>query len=397
MIVSILFFFHIPLISKHLKIRIYDHKDRGSYTRIVFEREGGFTYTSGDDKKSSRFTITLLKSIPKHAIQIDNRSKFIRKLDIRTDEQQCKVGIISASPFYLWREFVLNDPFRAVLDLKPGTRARPTPQKNNSPKVNEPESEIKKHNKKDNPEKNINPGKTNDRKQSSNKSDDPEVNKIDVICIDAGHGGENLGAVGRSLTEKEITLKISRELRKLIRQQLKMKVVMVRDSDVDISLNRRAEIANNNNADIFISIHVNSSHKREAKGPETFFVSLNATDKESYELAMKENESYKEIEKKVETDELKMILWNMAQADYIRESSKLAEKIQAELNILMNTRNRGVKQAPFRVLMRASMPAVLVEVGFISNLKEAKMMKKNAFYRDAAMSIFKGLKKYINK
>ena len=139
---------------------------------------------------------------------------------------------------------------------------------------------------------------------------------------------------------------------------------MTRDKDSEVSLNTRASIANNQQAQMFVSIHVNSSFRKSAYGSETFFVSLQATDPEALELAQKENQNQEDPGEAIQNDELKMILWNMAQTEYIRESSKLAEYIQNELNELLGTRNRGVKQAPFRVLMRTAMPAVLIETVF---------------------------------
>ena len=118
-------------------------------------------------------------------------------------------------------------------------------------------------------------------------------------------------------------------------------------------------------------------------------------DQEAYDLAQKENAAFDSINSTAENDDLKMILWNMAQTEFIRESSKLAEFIQGELNILLSTINRGVKQAPFRVLMRAAMPAVLVEIAFLSNATEEKRMKDNAFLGRVAQSIYLGISKYI--
>ena len=113
-------------------------------------------------------------------------------------------------------------------------------------------------------------------------------------------------------------------------------------------------------------------------------------------MARKENQSKENIGASIQNDELKMILWNMAQTEYIRESSRLAESVQYELNELLGTRNRGVKQAPFRVLMRAAMPAVLVEVAFISNSGEEKKLSDENFQDRVASAIFIGLSKFIS-
>ncbi|TFG79808.1 MAG: N-acetylmuramoyl-L-alanine amidase, partial [Chrysiogenales bacterium] len=219
---------------------------------------------------------------------------------------------------------------------------------------------------------------------------------IETICIDPGHGGEDLGAIGKSkLQEKNVTLQISLKLKKLIESRTGLRVLMTRNKDSEVSLNTRASIANNQLAQMFISIHANSSFRKSAYGSETYFVSLKATDQESLELAQKENRNLEDPGETIKNDELKMILWNMAQTEYIRESSKLAEYIQNELNELLDTRNRGVKQAPFRVLMRTAMPAVLIETAFISNSKEEKKLKSEEFLDKIAFAIYNGVSKFI--
>jgi N-acetylmuramoyl-L-alanine amidase len=171
---------------------------------------------------------------------------------------------------------------------------------------------------------------------------------------------------------------------------------MTRDIDSEVSLNTRASIANNQRAQMFVSIHANSSFRKSAYGSETFFVSLQATDPEALELAQKENQNQENPGETIQNDELKMILWNMAQTEHIRESSKLAEYIQNELNDLLGTRNRGVKQAPFRVLMRTAMPAVLVETAFISNPAEEKKLHDDEFLEKIAAAIDNGISKFIH-
>jgi N-acetylmuramoyl-L-alanine amidase len=186
--------------------------------------------------------------------------------------------------------------------------------------------------------------------------------------------------------------------------KLGLQVVMTRENDSEVSLNSRVSIANNRKAHMFVSIHVNSSFRKAARGSETFYVSLKATDQEAFLLSQKENQSTsstsstssEESRDVVQDDELKMILWDMAQTEYIKESSRLAEFIQEELNVLLLTRNRGVKQAPFRVLMRAAMPAVLVEIAFLSNSDEEKKLQDDAFLINVAEAIYTGISRYIN-
>jgi len=218
-----------------------------------------------------------------------------------------------------------------------------------------------------------------------------------TIVIDPGHGGLDLGAKGKfGALEKNITLAVSFKLKALIEQNLPYRVVLVRDKDIDVSMENRSAIANNNDAVLFISIHTNGSFRKKAQGSETFFLSLNAPDEETRKLAYMENTS-SELEKRIEDenkDEVKTILWDMAQSAYIKQSSQLAEEIQKELNIFLGTENRGIKQAPFKVLKGVACPAILVEVAFISNPEEEQKLIKDDFQQKVAEAIYQGLKKY---
>jgi N-acetylmuramoyl-L-alanine amidase len=221
---------------------------------------------------------------------------------------------------------------------------------------------------------------------------------IKTIVIDPGHGGLEPGAKGRFGTlEKNISLAVSLKLKAIIERNLALRVVLTREEDVDVSLENRAARANNNKADLFISIHVNSSFRREARGSEAFFLSMEATDEEARKLAYMENNPT-ELEKGISSeneDDIKMILWDMAQTAYLNQSSILAESIQNELNSLFLTKNRGIKQAPFKVLCGVACPAVLVEVAFISDPEEERKLRSEDFQMKIAQAVFRGLENYI--
>lgn len=222
--------------------------------------------------------------------------------------------------------------------------------------------------------------------------------EVKTIVIDPGHGGIETGARGNFGTlEKDITLAIALKLKEEIERELKYRVVLTREADVVVPLDRRAAIANNNKADLFISIHANGSRRINARGSETFFLSLNATDEEARRLAYFENNS-EELENRVtekDFDDLKLILWDMAQSAYLKQSSQLAEFVQTELNELLNTKNRGIKQAPFKVLAGVACPAILVEVAFITNPEEEKMLQSEEFQAKVAEAIYQGLSKFL--
>ena len=225
------------------------------------------------------------------------------------------------------------------------------------------------------------------------------VQNTRTIIIDPGHGGLEVGATGQSGTlEKDITLPLSQKLKAIIERNLSYRVVLTRDRDVDVPLERRAAIANNERAFLFISIHANGFPGTKARGAETYFLNLNATDEEARRLAYMENNPTVDDQLEGETeDPIQMILWDMAQSNYLKQSSQLAELIQSELNTLRGTRNRGVKQAPFKVLTGVACPAVLVEVAFISNPEEESKLITENFRTSVAQAIYAGLAKFIKQ
>jgi N-acetylmuramoyl-L-alanine amidase len=207
-----------------------------------------------------------------------------------------------------------------------------------------------------------------------------------TIVIDPGHGGSETGAIGPSGThEKELTLLLAQGLARALSARLPVRVELTRDEDAELPLDTRAAIANQHRAALFISIHLNSSLGAGAHGAETYFLSLDASDARAAAAARTENrppappaiEVYPPVDGEAPdpADEvLELILWDLAQTRHLSESQRFANLVQEELNTALGLRDRGVKQAPFRVLMGAGMPAVLVELGFISNPDEEKKL-----------------------
>lgn len=368
------------VLSLSINIRSFDHND---FTRIVFEGDRGFTYKVNPAENAIKIKLNQRAKIEKN-INVFN-SVLIDRVVHHWEENSSVFQVHMKSDFAIMRNFVLEQPFRVVFDLTESPGKEAGEKSNIAPQqIKEEEPQPKQEEKREDPPP-VEPGKKKTH------------NLIRTICLDPGHGGSDFGAVGRSnLMEKDITLKVAKKLKGLIESKLGLHVVMTRESDEEVSLNSRVAKANNQKAQIFISIHVNSSYRKAASGPETYYVSLKATDQDAFLLSQKENSAFKEeIDKLASDDELKMILWDMAQNEYIKASSKLADFIQFELNILMHTRNRGVKQAPFRVLMRAAMPAILVEIAFVSNYSEEKKLKDDAFLGKVAAALYTGISKYI--
>ncbi|MBC8646551.1 MAG: N-acetylmuramoyl-L-alanine amidase, partial [Thermoanaerobaculia bacterium] len=168
-----------------------------------------------------------------------------------------------------------------------------------------------------------------------------------TIVIDPGHGGGETGAIGPGgLQEKEVTLQLSRRLAATIPRLLASRVVLTRDSDSALPLDDRTAVANHEKADLFLSIHANSSKASGANGSETYYLSLEASDRLSQEVARRENQvnGTAATPSSAVSPDLDFILWDLAQSAHLRESSELAEAIQEELNIVSRTENRGIKQ-----------------------------------------------------
>lgn len=216
-----------------------------------------------------------------------------------------------------------------------------------------------------------------------------EAPGIRTIVIDPGHGGREVGAVGpNGLMEKDVTLTIARKLAAALSSKVGARVVLTRDDDSVVSLDQRTALANQYKADLFLSVHLNAAVVKDAKGSETYFLSLEASDELARKAAEAENASA------APTADLNLILWDLAHQAYVEESSRFAQSIQEEMNAATAVANRGVKQAPFKVLVGATMPAALVEVGFISNPDEEAKLQTDAFQTLMVEALTRAVQRY---
>jgi len=230
-----------------------------------------------------------------------------------------------------------------------------------------------------------------------------------TIVLDPGHGGEESGAVGPSgAMEKDLTLLLARALRSRLQSRLPVRVVLTRNEDAHLPLTTRTAIANQNKADLFLSIHLNSAAgvHAQAGGAETYFLSLQASDERAAQAAEVENRvtqsdasggETRDVPASDEGDplyDLQLILWDLAQSHHLSESQRLARLIQEELNSTLGLRDRGVKQAPFKVLMGAAMPAVLVELGFLSNPREEERLQDPAYRAQLVDALVRAISRY---
>ncbi|MBU4310516.1 N-acetylmuramoyl-L-alanine amidase family protein [bacterium] len=220
--------------------------------------------------------------------------------------------------------------------------------------------------------------------------------KITTIVIDPGHGGKDPGAIGRGGTrEKDVVLAIAKELKNLVSERLGIRVVLTRTGDYFVPLRERTAMANNEKANLFISIHANAALGRaRGEGFETYYHSLALT-KEAKAVARFENSAIK-LEKGSEEpmDQAEFILWDMAHNTYLNESSELAILVQEELSKKLKIRNRKVGQAHFYVLSGADMPSILVEVAFISNPREENMLRNPDFQKRVAEGLYNAIVVY---
>lgn len=225
-----------------------------------------------------------------------------------------------------------------------------------------------------------------------------------TVVIDAGHGGDDLGAVGqKGVREKDLNLTVSKQLAAKITQKYpEVKVVLTRDTDVFLPLQKRADIVNKNHADLFISIHTNAAENRKAQGAETFILGTERME-DNLDVAMRENAVMK-----LEQDQTvyqgfdpksieSYIIFELMQNQYMDNSLLFAELVQNQFVGTLNRANRGVRQAAFWVLLKSACPSVLVEMGFISNTEEEAWLASQEGQNGIVNGIFDAFEKYYKK
>ncbi len=281
--------------------------------------------------------------------------------------------VVDIKSFKTYKIFSLKNPFRVVLDVWGTDAGAPEP---GLPAIARPE----------------------DGKLPPSAIVKQLALGVRRIIIDPGHGGKDYGAPGylKGVHEKDIALQIAKRLRKMIRDELKYDVILTRDKDEYLSLEERTAIANTKNADLFISIHTNASRDRRAYGIETFILNL-ATDDEAIRVAARENAtSAKNI------SDLDSILQDLMQNAKVSESTRLASYVQQSVSRSLKhkykqVKSKGIKQAPFYVLLGADMPSILVETSFISNPRECKRLSSSDYQTQLCHGIVQGIKRYIKE
>ena len=358
-----------------------------SYTRVVVDadREVDFIHhllkKDPDLNKPPRLYVDLSRSTITDRLQTsipinDDLLSCARAAQYTPDSVRVVVDIKSFDTFNV---FALRDPFRIVIDIwgkngSPDTAGRPAedPRYGNAEK---PADIV--------------------RRGALARQLALGVRRI---VVDPGHGGRDFGAPGaiRGVYEKDVVLAISKRVAAKIRGDLGVEVILTRTADRYLTLEERTAFANTRRADLFVSIHSNASRDHRAYGIETYFLNL-ATDDESIRVAAMENAtSTKTI------NDLHSILNSLLKNAKVSESKHLAELVQNSMVVHLNRRgyarikDKGVKQAPFYVLLGARMPSILVETSFISNREECRRLVTPAYQNHLAESIVQGLRTYIH-
>lgn len=320
-----------------------------------------------------------------------------------------------------YKIFSLPDPFRVVIDVRGKghrdseqeavavTPKTPMIKKNHqkSKKLHDSSDSsdivVLKHHKK----KSINGTiSSTDTRAIAKIGKDPKGNRFSLaqqlglgvkkIVIDPGHGGKDPGAMAFNMKEKDIVLKIAKNLGPVLEKELGCEVIFTRDKDVFIPLEERTAIANTENADLFVSLHVNAHPSAKVRGLETYYLNL-TTNAEAMRVAAMENATSTH-----QMSDLQDILSDIMKNSKIEESSRLAQQVhnsilnEAANKGYANIKNLGVKQAPFYVLIGAQMPAILLEIAFITNKDDVKNLNDPTFVRLLTQEIADGIRSYVN-
>lgn len=221
----------------------------------------------------------------------------------------------------------------------------------------------------------------------------PPAGSLRAIVIDAGHGGDDVGARGAQGTlEKNVTLSVARRLKAALEARLGVRVLLTRDGDQRVPSDQRAALANNNKADLFISLHANASLRPGVAGAEVFFLSLEGYGDQAQRLSQGVADALPVLGGG--SREIEITPWELAQARHIDQSGLFAKAVEGALRERVPMNTRALQQAPFRVLVGANMPAVLVELGFLTNAAQEKLLAGEEHQNVLVQALVEGIVRY---
>jgi len=373
-------------------IRYHNHK---KYTRVVLDLPAGRTLKKATDTRRNRTTIELAKlQLSSRALQKIKNRKFPKGITIKEGSGQTVTITLDLTALHKYKLQTLRDPNRVVIDLfyskkKQVRVSKRTPGKTKKPakaSVTPPKPAL--------PSKGKAAVTTKPVPPRSTIFTAKHVKDL-VVVIDPGHGGRDPGATGKKGTkEKHVTLKIGQYLKDLIQKRLGLTVLLTRNKDTFLDLEKRVEFANKKKADIFISIHVNSHPQKKIKGLEVYHFGK-ASDPRALEVAARENG----IKLEDNAPPWQFIIADKLNDQKIEQSQTFAwtmnKTLVKTLNASYQVKNLGVKTAPFYVLRFTTMPSILAEVAFVSNPEEEKRLRSKAFQKQLAEGIYKGIRSYL--
>jgi N-acetylmuramoyl-L-alanine amidase len=221
----------------------------------------------------------------------------------------------------------------------------------------------------------------------------PTPGGLRAIVIDAGHGGDDTGAKGaQGILEKNVTLSVARRLKAALEARLGVRVLLTRDADLAVAADQRAALANNNKADLFISLHANASLRPAVAGAEVFFLNLEGYGDKAQQAAQGSADALPVLGGG--SREIEITPWEMAQVRHLDQSAALAQAIEGALRERVPMSPRSLQRAPFRVLVGANMPAVLVELGFLTNAEQEKQLVGDEHQNALVQALLEGIVRY---
>ncbi|MEW6457423.1 MAG: N-acetylmuramoyl-L-alanine amidase [Acidobacteriota bacterium] len=222
------------------------------------------------------------------------------------------------------------------------------------------------------------------------------VEPVGSIVIDPGHGGSDYGSIGSSgIKEKDINLSIARKLKFIIEERMGIKISLTRDEDTEMTIDERVSFANNLRASLFISIHTNFSFLKNENGPYCYYFNPSSTYEDSRYLAG--SDKILEKGKAFGNEDISFIPWNVAQIMHLGRSKYLSELVQKELNFLFEIPERNPKAAPFKILNGTNMPAMVIEMIYLSNQEDEKKIMDLNFHYSISSSIYKGISQFLKE
>ena len=377
------------------------------YTRVVVDLSGPAAHTLNKlpadpkDKVPARLYVDLAGAAPAAGLaeSLSVNDGLLQTVRIGRPTQDTARVVLDLVSFGDAKVFLLEDPTRLVIDVageatpsltaaQPELRASAPSPPQREPPVSAAEPAAAK----DQVAKIVE--QAPEEPPSKIKLPKSPIKGLRRIVVDAGHGGKDPGAIGANgLMEKVVTLAMAKELAARLEEELGCEVILTRKTDIFIPLEERTAIANKVGADLFISIHANASVNRSAQGVETYYLNFSKNDQAAAVAARENGTSIKQV------GDLELILFDLMANAKINESSRLASEIQKSLvsdlsRHYSNVKDLGVKQGPFYVLLGATMPSVLVEAAFISNLMEETRLQDGRFHQKTAAAIVKGVRNY---